>query len=342
MKNLHDDLKDVPSEVVAPGGDARLGTYRGSLRRVDWSDRLTGLTGVARRLARRKKWVWGGIATNEVFVGFAVVDVGYGSNAFAFAVDLERGGMLANESFLGRPGAGAFVGDRPGDGARAEFVNRKASLRIVHPEGTGQVLVELATPSLKLESILDRTQAPPPVAVVMKLAEGDTTATQKANLLAATGTLRADGRRFDLEGGFGGFDYTQGILGRRTAWRWAFGFGRSTSGVPVGFNLSDGLSQAPGAENVIWVGDELIKTDRARFVYDVNAPEGAWEITTEDGALTLRFTGRGTHREVRNLGIIRSRFLQVAGLFSGTVRTPRGEFEFEGLPGVTEDQFVVW
>lgn len=338
----HHELQPAPREVVDTAGNARLGTYSGSFHRVDWSTRLPGIKGLVRKLVRRKRWLWGGIATDEVFTGFAIVDVGYASNAFAFAVDLRRGGLIADHSFLGLPGAGAKVGDRPDAGARCEFNGRGARFRAMRPEGTTSWLVEIDTKNLKLEAVLDTTQAPPPVAVVMRLNEGDTTATQKANLLPASGTLRAGGRRFELAPGFGGFDYTNGILGRRTAWRWAFGMGKAANGTPVGFNLTDGLSMEPGAENVVWVGNELVKVDTARFTFDAKHPEGSWQVRTDDGCLNLRFAGQGMHAERRNLGLVQSRFFQTAGTFTGTVRTAAGELNVEGLPGVTEDQFVVW
>lgn len=342
LPQTHSLLETAPREVVDTAGKARLGTYSGSFHRVDWSTRLPGVQGLVRKLVRRKRWLWGGVATDEVFTGFAIVDVGYASNAFVFAVDLRRGGLIADHSFLGLPGIGALVGDKPGPGARCEFSGRGARFRAMRPEGTSSWVVEVDAKGLKLETMLDTTHAPPPVAVVMRLNEGDTTATQKANLLPASGTLRAGGRRFDLDGGFGGFDYSNGILGRRTAWRWAFGMGKAANGTPVGFNLTDGLSLEPGAENAIWVGHELVKAGPARFTFDAKHPEGAWQVRTDDGVLDLRFNGQGMHAERRNLGVVQSRFFQTAGTFTGTVKTSAGDLSIESLPGVTEDQFVVW
>lgn len=341
-RDVHSELAPAPREVLDPAGDARLGTFHGSFHRVDWSARLPGARGLVQRLVRRKRWLWGGIATKEVFVGFAMVDVGYASNAFAFAVDLERGGVIADNSYLGLPGVGAKIGDKPGDGALSEFSGRGGHFRARRPEGTAAWVIEVAAADLKLEAVLDTAHAPPPAAMVMRVVDGDTTATQKANLLPATGTLRAGGRRFDLADGFGGLDYSHGLLGRQTAWRWAFGMGRAADGTPAGFNLSDGLSVESGAENVAWVGGELVKVGPARFTFDAKHPDGAWQVRTEDGALDLRFTGQGSHAEQRNLGLVRSRFVQVAGTFAGVARVGGKELALESVPGVTEDQFVVW
>ena len=45
--------------------------------------------------------------------------------------------------------------------------------------------------------------------------------------------------------GFGAYDYTSGILQRRTAWRWAFAMGRDTSGAPIAMNLVEGFMGEP-------------------------------------------------------------------------------------------------
>lgn len=341
-REILSDLAPAPGEVLDLDASPRLGTFHGSFRTVDWGARLTGLKGLVRRVARRKRWVWAGIATKEVYVAFAIVDVGYASNAFAFVVDLQRGALLSEHSFLGRPGAGARVGDRPGEGARFEFAGVGGRLRLIRPEGTASWVAEVEAGDLRLEALLDTAEAPPPAAIVMKVLEGDVTATQKANLLPSTGKLRAGGRIFDLAGGFGGLDYSNGLLGRTTAWRWAFGLGRTAAGIPLGFNLSDGLSVEPGQENVMWVGKALHKVGPARFTFDAKHPDGAWQVRTEDGHIDLRFAGKGMHAEARNLAVVRSRFAQVAGSFTGTVRIGGVDHALENLPGVTEDQYVVW
>ena len=59
---------------------------------------------------RRKKWVWVGIASDDVWISLAVVRMGYASSAFAFVYDLAAQRMIADVTLLGPPGA-AEVGD---------------------------------------------------------------------------------------------------------------------------------------------------------------------------------------------------------------------------------------
>ena len=61
------------------------------------------------RLRMHKKWLYGFIATREVAALFAVVDLGYSSNAFALAYDFTAGPGAGRR---GRAGAAAAAGAR--------------------------------------------------------------------------------------------------------------------------------------------------------------------------------------------------------------------------------------
>lgn len=337
-------LPATPVDVLDPGGAPRYGAYLGSMGNVDLSRRAAGgAAGKLRHFLRRKHWVYGIVAGPEVLAAFAIVDLGYASNAFAFVVDLASGRTVADVSFLGVPGVSAKVVPRPGDGANATFVAPGAVLRVTRAEGTSSYQVEVSTKALQLQAVLEAADAPTPLAAILPLGDGGVDCTQKANLLPVTGTLHADGRTWSLAGSFGGLDYTQGLMPRRTAWRWAFALGKATDGTPVGLNLTDGLSDAATNENALWVGREVLALAPPRFTFDANQPMGPWQLRTSDGAVDLRFTPKGLHREDRNLGLVVSHFLQVAGTFHGTVRDAGGRtYAVEALPGVTEDQRVVW
>ena len=76
--------------------------------------------------------------------------------------------------------------------------------------------------------------------------------TAKTSGMRVTGQRRGPRRRvaaatYSLDGGFGGYDYTKGLLPRNTAWRWAYGTGRLADGTVLGFNIVDGLLRRRGA-----------------------------------------------------------------------------------------------
>ena len=48
------------------------------------------------------------------------------------------------------------------------------------------------------------------------------------------------------------------------------------------------------------------------------------------------------HRDVRDLLVLRSRFIQPLGFFAGRLRIRGEEIALSELPGVTEDQDMLW
>lgn len=338
-------LPPAPPNVLSPDGRPRFGAYEGSVRIVDLDTTNTaGIHGRLRKLAKAKRWTWAGVATEEVLFGCAIVDLGYAGTGFYYAVDLRNGGVLAQGSFPAIPGVTLKVNDRPGEGARASLWAPNGHLRVHRAEGTPAYQLEVRTGDLRLEALLDTGLAPPPLSLVTKVVGGPGAAfTQKSNLLASAGTLRIGDRRWNLGNGFGGLDYTQGILARRTVWRWAFACGKTTDGTPVGINLAEGNYEGESTENALWIGREVFPLSRPRFSFDPAKPNEAWEVRTEDDAVNLRLTPKGQHGEKLELLVVRSRFVQVAGLFSGTIRDGSGRTHtIEDVPGVAENQNVVW
>jgi hypothetical protein len=93
----------------------------------------------------------------------------------------------------------------------------------------------------------------------------------------------------------------------------------------------------------VWLDGSLHAIDPdAQITYDEQAPDRPWQIRTSDGALDLEFTPIGVHRESLNLGLVRSRFLQPVGEFRGTVSAGGESVEVVDLPGVVENQDVLW
>jgi hypothetical protein len=337
-------LPPAPQEMFAPDGQPRLGAFQGSVPSVDLRGRL-GAAGWQRRLrqlVKLKRWCWGGIATQEVFVGFAVVDAGLAANGFAFAIDLAAGDRLADRSVLGLPGM-ARLSDRPGEGLSARLATPGTTMNVARTLASPTFQAEIRSGDFVVEATLDARAAPDPLAVLMPVKNGDLDFTQKTTLMPVSGILRVGKRMWPLDGGFGGLDFTHGLFARLTAWRWAFALGRATDGTPVAFNLAEGISDAPAGENAVWIDRSLSPVAVPRFMFDAAHLDAPWQVQTPDGTVDLRFTSKGMHREDRDYIALQSRFAQVAGLFSGTIRGAGGKtLTVEGLPGVVEDQRVLW
>lgn len=344
-------LPKAPPSLADAAGQPRFGTYEGGLDELSF-DRLGGgfRLPLAQRLIRQKRWHYTLVSTGEVAVLSAVVDLGYTANAFCCAVDLGARRVLADESFLGPPGPWARVGDRPNHGLDARFRSLGATVSARREADRYAIEVEVsrlrsrAGHPFSWRGELLASDAAPPLTVIAPTEDAGVNVTQKSGALLAGGSLEVGGRTFRLEGGVGGTDYTQGLLARKTHWRWAFAQGRLPDGTPLGLNLVEGFNDRAeeANENAAFLGRRLVPLARARFRFDRQDYLAPWEVETADGGARLRFTPIHVHHELRDYKVIRSKFVQVVGLFEGTLRIDGAEHRLERLPGVTEDQDVLW
>jgi hypothetical protein len=336
--------------LADPGGAPRYGTWQGGLEVVSWAD-LKGAyaPGLVERTLSHKKWLYAFAATQEVATLFAVVDVNYASNAFAMAVDLNTHRVLADVSFMGPPRPLTRVSDHPGPGLDVAFRRPDAHLSARRPFGDERfhVTARVGLPGfrkLEAEWSLLAAGAAPPLTVIAPVDGGIVNVTQKWAGLLGFGRLRAGGKVFALDGAVGGLDSTFGLLARKTAWRWAFACGRLKDGMPIGVNLVEGFNESRDDvnENAVWFDKALFPVGRARFSWNRHDLLDRWQVHTTDGALELEFRPIAIHREDRNLGVVVSHFAQPVGTWSGVFRSGSKEIRFTDVPGVAEDQDVVW
>jgi hypothetical protein len=163
---------------------------------------------------------------------------------------------------------------------------------------------------------------------------GSVHSTQKSPGLALGGVLEAGGRRYLLDGGVASYDFSNGLLGRRTAWRWI-----SAHDAHLGFNLQSGYFG--DAENALWLDGQLLPLGSLAVEVE---PDGSWTMGTGDGLLALRFTPEGTRSDDKQLLVASSRMRQHVGRFDGWVRAspdaPRRLVD--GLAGLAEDYRARW
>jgi hypothetical protein len=201
--------------------------------------------------------------------------------------------------------------------------------------------VRLATKGLELDVVLDASGAPPAIGAIAEVAPNRFDATEKRALLGVRGTLRVDGRTQVLDGGLAGYDFTSGLLARRTRWRWGFALGRDATGEPFAFNLVEGF--VGEGECALWTRGELVPMAEGRFQFDAAKPSDPWTVGTADGATRLSMTPGEVHAEQREMLVLRSRFVQPCGEWSGTIAlAERPPLVVGRALGVTEDQDVTW
>jgi len=347
-----DPLPPAPERIPDAAQRPCLGTYQGDVGEVRLGE-LLAPHGVPRWQLplRRKAWVYALVTTPDIILATAAVDLGYASNAFLTVVDLRAKRALVDFGAVGLPAPFAGVNDRPAAGMRAHFRAPGARLAFSreHTSTTVRVAAALSAfrtrgaGAVRLDVQLSRDEAPPPLAVVAAVPGGGLNVTEKSGGLRAAGQLTVGRRCISLEGGVAGLDATQGLPARATAWRWAMGAGHLEDGRPFTLNLVEGFNDGPGEnENAVWVGGALHPLGRARFGFGRDDPLAVWRLESETGDFSLHFRPLHLHREERALGVVRSRFWQLQGFFVGTVHAGGEVLSLTDLPGVTEDQDVLW
>lgn len=165
--------------------------------------------------------------------------------------------------------------------------------------------------------------------------------TRKQACVPVSGSVEIDGARHAIGGAAAFIDDSAGYHARHTAWSWSAGVGRTADGRHVGWNLVDGIHDDPHAgERTVWVDGEPTAVGPVTFAEDLS------EIASDpgsgaaaDGGLDLRFSEWSAREHSTNALLLRSRYRQPFGSFSGTL--PGGLDLAEGF-GVMEDHDVHW
>jgi len=344
------NLPPAPAGVEDDNGLPRFGTYAGSVAEVNLA-RLRGVFALSRpmRLVKHKRWQYVMVASPEILAVLSIADLSYTANAFACAVDLREKKVLFDGGYMGLPSPFTLVSNHPAEGARARFAAPGARFFFERPRGQDRYRIAVDLKRMgraRFSCSAELTASPaPPLTVIAPVPDGGVVnVTQKWAALPAAGTIEAAGRRYVLDGAFAGLDYTNGYLARRTKWRWAFAAGRLPDGTPLGLNAVAGFNDATDEanENALWLGERLISLPRVRFDFNPANVLEPWELKTEDGQLSLRFLPVHAHREERDYKIVKSHFVQPLGWFEGEIAIDDKVVAIERLPGVVEDQDILW
>jgi len=325
-------LAAAPASFLdARTGEPSCGAFFGPIPAVS-----LGPLGLRDRIARRKRWVYAAVATEEMWFSLAIVRTGYAATAFAFAYDLQGNRMMLDRTVLGPPGVARVSDDFHQQGEVARFAMGATKLTVTRRGTTLDLEVRMG--DLQLDAAVDEQTGPPAITAIARLGEGLVNGTEKRALLGVRGRGRIGNREVVLDDGTAGYDYTHGLLPRHTQWRWAFALGKTLTGEPFGFNLVQGF--VGEAECAAFLGNEVFPIAEPRFELDVKDPMKPWRLVGD--GIDLAFRPGGVHEQHTNLLVVKSRFVQPVGTFRGTLQVAGREVAVDGLPGVVEDQDVVW
>jgi hypothetical protein len=136
--------------------------------------------------------------------------------------------------------------------------------------------------------------------------------TRKQGGIAATGTVTLDGaeRRVASRAVI---DDTAGYHSRHTRWHWSAGVGVATDGRPVAWNLVEGVNDPEtSSERTVWVDGVPAEPPSSDFADDLSRVDG------------LRFHQESVRERTENYGLLRSRYRQPFGTFTGRLPAAEG------------------
>ncbi len=136
--------------------------------------------------------------------------------------------------------------------------------------------------------------------------------TRKQGGVAAVGTVTVAGVERRV-GSRAVIDDTAGYHARHTRWHWSAGVGVATDGRPVAWNLVEGVNDPEtSSERTVWVSGEAVEPPPNDFADDLSRVDG------------LTFQQESVRARNENYGLLRSRYRQPFGTFTGRLPTPDG------------------
>ncbi|WP_374509162.1 DUF2804 domain-containing protein [Niveibacterium sp.] len=322
-------LSGPPPALLTPDDAPHFGAWAGCMPGVDWRAlRQPRSPGWLDFRLRHKRWQYIAFAHPDVFVGIAVVDLGWAAHGFAYAF-LRGQKQLVSIARDGLPHAARVA--QPLSDAAAHL----PGLRIDMHAAGGKMQVSVRSRRLELDAELDLGAMPVPACIVAP-ANLLAHCTHKTSAIPANGRLRTAGTTLDLCACHASIDHSDGLLAHDTRWNWA-----SAHADGCGFNLQAGYMG--DAENIVWLEGLPYKLGPVQFDYNAADPLAPWQIRSHCGNTQLRFAPEGLHRGNKNLGIVASRFVQAIGCFSGHIGVPGSAcMEVSAVLGVTENHASRW
>lgn len=157
--------------------------------------------------------------------------------------------------------------------------------------------------------------------------------TRKQAGIRANGAIRFDDGPAREVDALAVIDDTVGYHARLTEWCWAAGVGLDPDGVPLAFNLVEGVNDPPkGSERAVWVAGVPREAPQVRFAPDLDC------IACVDGS-KLRFAAEAQRARHENLLLLSSEYTAPFGTFEGTLP---GDIELAYGLGVVEHHRAKW
>jgi hypothetical protein len=293
---------------------------------IGWSRHPLHTCNLAPSLARKKKWNYWAVTSDDLLFSATIADVDRLQLAGCYLFDrrtqrhIETGVLQAPNTLTMPEGvSGDIVIDRPG--TRVALLDEGAGTRIqVHADDFGGA-------PLDADILVERPSGHETLNVVIPWTDVQFQFTSKQNTLPASGYVRLGDERFEFRApSYGCLDYGRGVWPEHTIWNWGSASGMQ-EGHLVGLNLGGKWTDGTGmTESGICVDGRLTKiSEDLTFEYDRADLIQPWRVRSSvTKRIDLRFTPE--FERVSSSGKRDSYFTdahQVFGTYDGRI-TPDG------------------
>lgn len=323
-------LRDDAPHNARHGVTFAFGRYREPVHQPD--------TGVGVSRLRLKEWCYQSVATPEVWLAFAIAQLGYVAQAFVYVID-RRTGQRFSAEFLSPLGYALQIAPSS-VGGTSRYRARGVSIETGFEAGIRtRIATTLSTQPLSASFCIVPDDA---LSLIYPFAPDRAAYTHKAAGMRVVGTMKLGARSFDLRDGLATLDWTRSHALRHTRWNWASFVGHTDSGKRFGLNLSAHVyddAQGNSLENAVWLEGRVQTLSGVRFEVPARTTD-AWRMVSRDGRgeVDLELVPSDERRSTLDLRVLRSVFVQPYGEASGTVLGER----VSGVAGVVEDHDALW
>ena len=331
-------------ELVAA---VRLCTSDGRLNRdaIGWSREPLHTCNLPATLARKKRWNYWCVTSEDVLFSATVADIDLAQLAFVYFYDIATQRFVEHTVVLAAGSVpmpetthGDIIFDHPR--MRVALTDEGSGTRI------GVQCADFGGVPFDADVLVARPQGHETMNVVIPWSDEQFQFTSKQNTLPATGVITLDGRAYSLEApAFGCLDYGRGVWPHETLWNWGAASGVQ-DGRLVGLNLGGSWTDGTGmTENALCIDGRLTKiSEELRFNYDRDDLMAPWRITTTvTDRIDLTFTPVYERISKGGNDDYSSEVHQLFGHYAGRI-TPDGEpsIELRHMFGWIEDHAAKW
>ena len=313
---------------------------------VGWSRHPVHRCNLQPSLARKKKWNYWAVTSNDLLFSATIADVEWFQLGGAYLFD-RRTHLHIDKAVIQGPGtiaipetvSGDMIVDHPD--MRVSLTDERAGTRIRVDAG------DFGGRTLQADILVTRPDGHETLNVVIPWSDAQFQYTSKQNTLPASGFIQLGSERLEFaQPAFGCLDYGRGVWPEHTVWNWGAASGVQ-GGRTIGLNLGGQWTDGTGmTENGLCVDGRVTKiSEDLVFDYDRAVPMKPWRIhTAVSDRIDLLFEPE--YERISESGSRDANFVsthQMFGAYSGRI-TPddAAPIELRGLFGWIEDHEARW